>query len=305
MFQLSRILVPWPSVSDAALAQALHLATRCQAALHLVRVDTSDGDAAPWNVAQRLETARAEARRLGFAPADAGRPLQVARVVAPSRAEGLLAYAKTAAAGLIVAAPASSALTDPDTAALVRQAQCPVLTVANDRQQPPARILAPIDFSLHAQTALAHAKTLAHYYGATLHALHVVEVPHYVALNATDMLALSDAKLPERKARRRLEAFVQDTGGPSVPVRSHVMHGDAAEHISTFAEHHHADLVTLASHGVLARRAQPLGNVARKTLRRLSTATLLLRAFGTSLMPEGPPHSANRPPPSGPSAPEA
>ena len=291
MFHLARILTPVTSsasVTGPALAQALHLAARAEAELHFVRVETPDGSAAPFSADDLRERVLAAARRMDLPVPVEALTLHVARVSAPSGAEGALAYADEATMDLIVADHAGEdapALTDPRTDPLVQQARCPVFTVADGLRSTPQRILAPVDFSAHAQTALAHAKTLADYFDATLHALHVIENPHYVALNSTDMLALADATLPERKAQRRLESFVHDTAGPDVPVRFHVMHGDAAEHISTFASAHEIDLLVLASHGMLARRAHPLGNVARKTLRRLTQSTFLVKAFGTSLMP--------------------
>jgi nucleotide-binding universal stress UspA family protein len=168
-------------------------------------------------------------------------------------------------------------------ASIARRTSLPLFTVGHRLTNDPIRrILLPTDFSEHARDALAHAKALAHAYAASLDVLHVLERPQYVALNATDMLAMSDATLPERKARRRIETFLGTVNGSPVDTRIHVDHGDVADCIGHFADQHATDLVVLSTHGVIGQPTRPLGSVAEKVLRRIARPTFLTRAFGRS-----------------------
>lgn len=216
--------------------------------------------------------------------------LRTVTVEAPSHAEGMLRYAEDHAIDLIVAEPPPNDAPQPvlrqhGLAALLRQAVCPVLVTAASAPAPFQRLLAPIDFSPHAQRALGHAKSLAALYGASLDVLHVLERPRYVALSDTDMLALSDARLPERKALRRARTLFDGAPGPAVSARFHVTHGNPTHEIAAFAAQHGNDLLILASHGSTGQSQHPLGTIAARTLRHLALPVFLVKSFGTSLVP--------------------
>lgn len=170
-------------------------------------------------------------------------------------------------------------------ASMARRLDIPLFVVGHRPiDQPIRRILVPTDFSEHARSALAHAKALATIYDASIDVLHVLERPQYVALNATDMLAMSDATIPERKARRRSEAFVDSINGTRVGTEVHLDHGDAPDCIGHFVDRHSIDLVVLATHGVIGQPNHPLGTVAEKVLRRVTQPVFLTRAFGRSIV---------------------
>lgn len=174
----------------------------------------------------------------------------------------------------------------PPLAQLITQSALPLLVTRDPTADtaPFQRVLAPIDFSRHAQHGLAHAKLIAELYGATLDVLHVLERPPYVALNTMDLLALSDAQLPERRALRRARALLNNTTGPPFDARFHVTHGDPAQEITAFARNYENDLVVLSSHGSTGQSQHPVGTVAEKLIRRLDIPFFLVRSFGTSLV---------------------
>jgi nucleotide-binding universal stress UspA family protein len=146
-----------------------------------------------------------------------------------------------------------------------------------------SRILVPLDFSPASVDALRHAGLLASLYGASVDVLHVLERPQYVALNATDLLAMPDARHPERAARRRIDAALDAIEAPGVSVQAHVAHGNAADRIVHFADDRNSDLIVLSSHGSIGQRRQPIGSVAKKVLHRVTCPVFLTRAFGHSL----------------------
>lgn len=140
------------------------------------------------------------------------------------------------------------------------------------------RLVVGVDFSAHARAALVQARRLAAAYDAALDVVHVIEHPQYVALNTADMLSLPDATLAERKARRRLERFVEEAAGPAdVPTTLHLAHGEAAEQLAAFATTHGADALVMATHGTLSGGHRPLGAVAERAVRHAPVPVFLTR----------------------------
>lgn len=312
MFHVANILTPidLASPNEPALTQAFHLARQFQAALHLVHVRSphkTNGHRSTPEQIRRIVMDRATSLDLPVDVSELG--LRSAVVDARSVACGLIDYATETGIDLLVLGPSpergpTPAFTSPTVAKVVQQAPCPVFTVGSSAPGPDVslrHVLAPIDFSRHADTVLAHAKTLTALYGGTLDVLHVIERPQYIALSPTDMLALSDATLPERKALRRSETLFAEAAGDDIPARFHVAHGDAAEQIRLFTQEHETDLIVMSSHGMIGQRHHPLGTVAEKTMRHVACSVFVTKAFGRSLLPtastrngshDAPPHES-------------
>lgn len=296
MLRVAPILTPIEpgGAGGPALTQALFLADRLQAPLHLVHVRLSaeaddDVESASDSIQRLIHD---HVRRTPFPGADPQPTLHPAAIHAASVAEGLLSYATHHDIRLIVAGPHPDrgpvpALKSSVIDALVRQTSIPILAIGASTSLPSTRfqrILVPVDFSSSARRALAHAKEWAALYDARLDVLHVLERPQYIALNATDMLSLSDPTLPQRKARRRLETFCAETEGSDVSLHLHLAQGDAADQIGAFAHDHGNDLIVLSSHGRTSEPSHALGSVAEKVLRRVSVPTFVMKTFGPSLL---------------------
>lgn len=300
MLHVDRILCPFEptGASDLnaypALAQSLYLAGRLGASVHVLPFP---GHAAPTAGAPPRPSRSDNAGRIAAAQDLADASSMEVRLVAPRdpfpedpSTGDLIGYAGDHRIDLIVLdtpkdrGPIPPMASDP-VRTIIEQADPPVLVAA--RSPRPAsfrRILAPVDFSEHSRESLQSAKSLADLYDASLDLLHVIERPQYVALNPTDMLAFSDATLMERKTRRRIESFLDETNGVSRPAHLHLAHGDAADQIVHFTSEHPIDLVVLSTHGAIGRPQHPLGTVADKVLRRVACPVLLTRAFGRSLL---------------------
>ena len=111
-------------------------------------------------------------------------------------------------------------------------------------------ILAPYDFSTHADRALDHAVALARLHDARLDVLYVVEVravPSFDEEGHLDLYTDEPVTEPaERALARRVERYVDIT------VEAHAERGAAIARILTFAEEHDTDLIVLATHGLTA-----------------------------------------------------
>lgn len=301
MLRVAHILTPVdPTSSNRALTYALFWAERLGATVHAVRVHQAGGDSLPTapldirpsEAVQHM--AREHADQLSFLPSGPP-PVQARCLHAPTEVHGLLHYAARHTIDLIVVAPDRNALDpsdlpSPQLSMLVQQAGQPLLLVrdrspntSGEEAITTRRLLAPVDFSQRAQCGLDCAAQVAALYDAPLDILHVLERPPYVALNAVDMLALSDATLPERRAQRRIRALLDRSPSPHAETHIHVAHGEPARTIASFAHTHHSDLVVLPSHGTAGSSRPVLGTVAQKLTRRLDTSLLLLKPFGASV----------------------
>jgi nucleotide-binding universal stress UspA family protein len=301
MLHAQSILCPvHPGASThPALQQALSLAESCRAELHVVPLpqpagSTEAADGPPLH--NQLLDVVAEATSGSPLPPDA---VHIALDDAPPALDEVLAYVDEQSIDLVVIDTppdrgAIPALASDPTRRFVTDLSVPVFVTGRSvmacdpvgarHDAPSRRILVPTDFSENSMSALRHAFGMAAELDAEIDVLHVMDRPQYVALNATDMLALSDATLPERKARRRVKSLIPT--GTSLPaVNVFIRHGDAADQIGQFATERDSDLLVMSTHGTISRKQHPLGHVVERVLRRVARPVFLARAFGTSLVP--------------------
>ena len=143
------------------------------------------------------------------------------------------------------------------------------------------RILVPVDFSMHADRALAYATTLAARLGATLAFLHVVEDP--VATGAwsseiylPNLQDLLDTQLED--ARQRVEQLRAAAAASGVTAEATVLLGQPARTIVEHARAGAFDLVVMATHGRTGFSHLLMGSVAEQVVRRASCPVLIARA---------------------------
>jgi nucleotide-binding universal stress UspA family protein len=131
------------------------------------------------------------------------------------------------------------------------------------------RILCPIDFSDTSRHALDHAATLARWYGAKLMllyvhpALAVAPLAPGLPLMPGTILTGEDRELVEA----RLESFAREEIGDQIPLTRHVLEGDAAREIRTFAQESGTQLIVLGTHGRSGFERLVMGSVAEKVMR--------------------------------------
>lgn len=291
------------AVSDRAFRQAIDLAARSGATLHVLFAEVlhavPDREEDRPTPAEDFDQMREDLKRRGTTPADALDDVTVEEVVrrdvAPAPA--ILNYASDADIDMIVLGTQgrrgmSRILLGSVAEEVVRRAQCPVLTVRGEEEGSdqhsgsPQRILVPVDFSDHSREALRYAHEWSKLYeGAAIDVLHVVEENLHPAFYVGGVRSVYDVEPNlDQKALEKLEAFVEETVGPSVEADSHVVSGTAASAIPTFVEEHAVDLVAMSTHGRTGMDRFLLGSVAEKVVRHVRCPVLTVKAFGKSLV---------------------
>jgi nucleotide-binding universal stress UspA family protein len=165
-----------------------------------------------------------------------------------------------------------------------RVAPCPVLTLhapagpARRAALPFRRILVPVDFSPHADAALALAIELGREHGAELHVLHVNELP--VLITTTYGIAIPQSVWDEVReaASAGLERALEEIRAAGLTGHTHLVTGPAADSIVAAAESAEADLVVMGTRGLRGLKHALLGSVAERTLRTAACPVLTVRA---------------------------
>jgi nucleotide-binding universal stress UspA family protein len=303
MLRIKKVLYPtdFSRCAGHALPHTLHLAETYGAELHLLHALVLH-EADPSNLSHRLpdmeelylaleehadtqmKTAIKEHGRAGFT-------IQSAQVRALSAASAILDYATENEIDLVVMGTHGRRglrrlLLGSVAEEVVRLAPCPVLTVPEreERASPDRidRIVVPVDFSEHAQLALAYAEELGDVYGAQLHLLHVVDeviypdfYPPVIPSGSSITEELRDQSLERMKT---LLSGFEDTDAAV-----HVRAGRAAPEIADFAKDHDADLVVIASHGLAGISHVLLGSVTEQLIRRAPCPVFTVKGFGRKL----------------------
>jgi nucleotide-binding universal stress UspA family protein len=143
----------------------------------------------------------------------------------------------------------------------------------------PKLILAPVDFSNHSQEALQVAGDFAVRLGADLLLVHAVPAIPKLPSPGTIFREGEYEDELRKDAERRLTALAQDFGKKGVRATTDVgIANDVGMEILRMAEHHHADLIVIATHGMTGWHKLAFGSVAEKVVKLASCPVLLLRA---------------------------
>jgi universal stress protein A len=141
------------------------------------------------------------------------------------------------------------------------------------------RILAPTDFSPHAEVALRFACSLAERLDSTLHLLHVL--PEVVPVGPDPMLAPS---LPpeyytetEAQSLDALSKAIDPAWGHAPAIEVAVRWGGAVEGIVGYAGDLSIDLIVISTHGRTGLKHVLLGSVAERIVREAPCPVLTIR----------------------------
>lgn len=132
--------------------------------------------------------------------------------------------------------------------------------------EPFTKVLVGTDFSDGASRALERAVDVARRYGATLHLVHVWELPH-VATSLVIDPGFEWHTPVEQAARAQLDALVERLRASRVEVSSTLLGGVAWEQIVEAIAPAGADLVVVGTHGRSGIRRALLGSVAERVVR--------------------------------------
>lgn len=137
------------------------------------------------------------------------------------------------------------------------------------------RVLIPTDGSPEAETALTHAVELASRYGATLHAISVVDVSHFKGIDVDTSVIVDGFEDDAQKAVSRVVDAAETAG---VPVQTTIVRGHVAETILGFVDDHDIDLVVVGTRGEHGLERFLLGSVAERLVRHASVPVLTVRS---------------------------
>ncbi len=286
MIKYERILLATDFSEQAkkALAEAVRLARRHAAQLHVLHVDVvalKGGGAfedppIPDYIRSINQVSMGAGQDVEFNYRDT--VLKIHRD--PSEAAGILRYAAEQKIDLIVMGThgrgALAELVLGSVAqAVVRDAPISVLVVGPGAQARAApdhgpTILAPVDFSLRSRAALEQASRLAAEGAARLIALNVVD---FGRVAHPEHMEIGER---ERRAREELTRFV-DATELAVPAQTLVTIGPSADEIVRIAQKLHANLIVMApsSHTPLERLM--LGSVCKSVIRATACPVLVHR----------------------------
>ena len=138
-------------------------------------------------------------------------------------------------------------------------------------------ILVPVDFSSNAARALEYAHTFATRFGASLHVIHVCEVPS-LATGSMDAYAIAYSNWSQQlgdEAERELLKVLPKLAG--VTVTTEVLFGNPARAIVTDATNREVDLIVMVTHGRGPLMHALMGNVAERVVRTAPCPVLTVR----------------------------
>lgn len=292
--QIDNLLLPtdFSDCADHALTQAIDLAERFGATLHILHVvNEMDPD---W---YGLTTSQDEAGALREAIEDTA--LQRLHEIAPDEAhrdfETVISlqlsfdvagtineYVDERAVDLIVMGThgrqgLERLMLGNVADKLIRHAPCPVLTVNEEtpwisRQEDTSvtDVLAPVDFSDHSKQALVAAKTFAHVHDATLHLLFVAERRVVPTFSDTGIPGVNVVEMDLKIVNNAEEALQQlhaTTPGPEVAAEVHVRDGQVAGNVVDFAEGRGVGLIVMATRGLTGVNRFLLGSNTERIVR--------------------------------------
>jgi nucleotide-binding universal stress UspA family protein len=144
---------------------------------------------------------------------------------------------------------------------------------------PPKLILSPIDFSDSSHGALDVAADFATRFGAELLLVHVMpaieDLPKSVSVFKEGQYdqSLTDA------AAKRLTDLAATLAQKNVKARTEMgTANDVGMELVRIAEHEHADMIIIATHGMTGWHKIAFGSVAEKVVKQASCPVLVLRA---------------------------
>jgi nucleotide-binding universal stress UspA family protein len=145
------------------------------------------------------------------------------------------------------------------------------------------RVLVPTDGSENAVRATPHGTAIGARYGATLHALSVVDVQSAGGAFSAGGLDAAFVERLEARGESAVEAVVSAVHDdvPDLSVETAVVRstsfGGVAPGITEYVEAHDIDLVVMGSHGRSNLGRQVLGSVASTLLRTLDVPVMVVR----------------------------
>lgn len=140
------------------------------------------------------------------------------------------------------------------------------------------KILVPLDFSKHADAALALAIELAKGHGAEIHLVHAYELPTAVTMAYGVAIPQAVWDGIQEAALARLEEGRQRVEAAGQRAKTHLATAPAADAITSAAEAIGADLIVMGTRGLGGLKHVLLGSVAERTIRTAHCPVLTVKS---------------------------
>lgn len=144
----------------------------------------------------------------------------------------------------------------------------------------PKHILAPTDFSHHAEVAVKSAFELAEQFGATLHLVHSLAEPVSAIAPEPMIVAAPPPEFYEESEKSCLEALQKSAdqlGNPKVNLVRAALWGSPVDTILEYASRQPIDLIVVSTHGRTGLSHVLLGSVAESIVRNAPCPVLTIR----------------------------
>jgi nucleotide-binding universal stress UspA family protein len=164
---------------------------------------------------------------------------------------------------------------------VVRHAPCPVLTVSEKsgiKDNFPV-IVVPFNFGKHSKLALHAAAELAVYMGKELHLIYVVDQEVHPALYSWGMKSVLDI-IPDivQKAEKEMDkAAAEIPEADKIHIVKKVDAGEPYKEIAHYVKEVNADLVVIATHGLVGLDRLLLGSTTERIIRSVKSPILSLK----------------------------
>ena len=288
MKKLARILVPtdFSAGGIRALTHAGAVASRTGAELHVLHVRVFNRNIYGWSAIPNVEEVEkiiADRARQDMAEAIEGlAPDVVHEVVADTKvAPAILRYVEKHDIDLIVMGTqarkgVSRVFLGSVTAEVLRHAPVSVLGIGPEHTLPDdgyRKILAPVDFSDSAATALQQAAATASQHQARLSVMHSIEPNASMAFYGLE----EPSKGMHDHAERSLADLLENTELAKAPDDKRITTGPAEDEIVAVAREQHSDLIVMGTVGLSGLERLLVGSTTERVLRKAPCAVLAHR----------------------------
>ena len=144
------------------------------------------------------------------------------------------------------------------------------------------KILFPVDLSKVSPKIAPYVHEMTAKFGAEIHVLFVARIlQHFTSIYVPHpSVGKFEAEIVEG-AKRKLQEFVKETF-PGGSCRAHVVLGDAAEEILSYAEAEEIDLIIMGTHGRKGIERIIFGSVAERVVKKSPIPVLTVNPYGKS-----------------------
>lgn len=140
------------------------------------------------------------------------------------------------------------------------------------------KILVPVDFSDVSNRAFFVAVDLAKGLGASLHAVHIVQI-HPSSIPESGKINMDEIEAAEEKnANESLDKLIEQHG-EGLEISRSLVHGDPVARINKEVKEAHADLIVMGTHGRTGVAHLMMGSVAESVLRHAEVPVMCVKGI--------------------------